>query len=119
MIAAYQRLHELGHAHSVEVWHQGELAGGTYGVTLGGLYAGESMFYRVSDASKVALVHLAGHLKARGYTLFDIQQRTAHTASLGAVEIPRGEYLGRLAAAVRRDVTFGRQLEGEGLAIER
>ena len=112
MIEAYQRLHELGYAHSVEVWHRGELAGGTYGVTLGGLYAGESMFYRVSDASKVALVHLAAHLKARGYTLFDIQQRTAHTASLGAVEIPRDEYLVRLAAAVRLDVTFGHQLEG-------
>jgi leucyl/phenylalanyl-tRNA--protein transferase len=112
MIDAYQRLFELGHAHSVEVWYQGELAGGTYGVTLGGLYAGESMFYRVRDASKVAIAHLAGHLRARGYRLFDIQQRTPHTASLGAVEIPRCEYLRRLAAALESKVTFGCQLEG-------
>jgi leucyl/phenylalanyl-tRNA--protein transferase len=70
------------------------------------------MFYRVSDASKVALAHLAAHLKARGYTLFDIQQRTTHTASLGAVEVSRSEYLRRLTTAVPLDVTFGRRLEG-------
>jgi leucyl/phenylalanyl-tRNA--protein transferase len=113
MIEAYLELHETGHAHSVEVWAQGELVGGTYGVTLGGLYAGESMFYRVRDASKVALAHLVPHLRARGYALFDIQQLTAHTASLGAVEIPRHQYLGRLAAALQADVTFGQQLEAE------
>jgi leucyl/phenylalanyl-tRNA--protein transferase len=107
MIAAYTRLHELGHAHSVEVWHEGQLAGGTYGVTLGGLYAGESMFHRQSDASKVAIVYLVAHLQARGYTLFDIQQRTPHTTSFGAVEIPRGEYLRRLDGALKRRVTFG------------
>ena len=111
MIAAYFALHELGHAHSVEVWQDGQLVGGTYGVTIGGLYAGESMFHRVRDASKVALVHLVSHLRARGYTLFDIQQATAHTASLGAVEIDRQQYLGRLADALAQNITFGTRLE--------
>lgn len=112
MIHAYTRLHELGHAHSVEVWHEGQLAGGVYGVTLGGLFAGESMFHRVRDASKVALVHLVAHLRARRFTLFDIQQSTTHTASLGAVQIARSEYLRRLAEALKQDVTFGSRLEG-------
>jgi leucyl/phenylalanyl-tRNA--protein transferase len=111
MIAAYVRLHELGHAHSIEVWNAGRLAGGTYGVALGGLWAGESMFHRERDASKVALAHLVRHLVARGYTLFDVQQCTPHTASLGAIEIERSEYLRRLADALARDVTFGSQLE--------
>lgn len=113
MIEAYTRLHEAGHAHSVEVWHQGHLAGGTYGVTIGGLYSGESMFFRVRDASKVALVHLVAHLRARGYTLFDIQQCTEHTESLGAVEISRHEYLHRLATALEQDVSFGDRLEND------
>jgi leucyl/phenylalanyl-tRNA--protein transferase len=112
MIDAYLRLHELGHAHSVEVWHSGVLAGGVYGVALGGLFAGESMFHRVTDASKVALARLVAHVRARGYTLFDIQQATPHTASFGAVEIPRAQYLRRLAAALAQDVTFGTRLEG-------
>jgi leucyl/phenylalanyl-tRNA---protein transferase len=93
-------LFDLGHAHSVEVWQDGQLVGGTYGVTLGGVYAGESMFYRERDASKVALVRLVRHLRERGYQLFDIQQLTAHSRSLGAIEIPRREYLRRLAAAL-------------------
>lgn len=112
MIRAYVRLHELGHAHSVEAWHEGVLAGGTYGVAIGGLFAAESMFYRVSDASKVALVALVNHLKARHYELLDIQQLTAHTARFGAIEIPRGDYLRRLANAVQRPVTFGDRLVG-------
>jgi len=112
MIAAYVRLFELGHAHSIEVWHEGELAGGTYGIAMGGLFAGESMFHRVTDASKVALAHLVPHLKARGYRLFDIQQLTSHTSSLGAIEIEREEYLRRLATALPLPVTFGTQLEG-------
>jgi leucyl/phenylalanyl-tRNA---protein transferase len=107
MMAAYERLFELGHAHSVEVWHEDRLAGGTYGVTIGGLYAGESMFYHARDASKVALVHLVRHLRERGYQLFDIQQLTPHTQSLGAIEIPRRDYLRRLADAVERAVAFG------------
>ena len=107
MIAAYEKLHAEGHAHSVEVWHGGELAGGTYGIGIGGLFAAESMFYRVRDASKVALVHLSDHLRHRGYVLWDIQQLTPHTESLGAIEIPRTEYLRRLRAAVELPVAFG------------
>src|SRR5262249_6261995 len=80
MIAAYSALHRLGHAHSAEVWLDGALAGGIYGVALGGLFAGESMFTRVRDASKVALVHLVGRLRERGYALFDVQYRNDHTA---------------------------------------
>jgi leucyl/phenylalanyl-tRNA--protein transferase len=111
MLGAYTRLFELGHAHSVEAWHEGHLAGGVYGVTVGGVFAGESMFYRVRDASKVALAHLVAHLKARGYRLFDIQQLTPHTARLGATEIPRKLYMQRLAEAVALSVRFGEQLE--------
>jgi len=107
MIRAYQRLFELGHAHSVESWHEGQLAGGVYGVAIGGLFAAESMFYRVRDASKVAVVHLVSHLRARGYQLLDIQQVTPATAQFGAIEIPRSAYLGRLARAVALPVTFG------------
>jgi leucyl/phenylalanyl-tRNA--protein transferase len=107
MIRAYTRLFELGHAHSVETWHEGQLAGGVYGVAIGGLFAAESMFYRAGDASKVALVHLVQHLQARGYRLLDIQQLTPATAPFGAVEIPRREYLTRLAEALGLAVTFG------------
>ncbi len=82
------------------------LAGGTYGVAIGGLFAAESMFYRVSDASKVALVHLVNHLRDRGYGLLDVQQWTPHTGRLGAVEIPRIEYLRRLAAVINEPITF-------------
>ena len=110
MIRAYSRLFELGYAHSIEVWHEGRLAGGTYGVAIGGLFAAESKFHRVRDASKVALVHLMGHLRARGYTLLDIQQLTPHTASLGAIEIPRREYLRRLQESLNLPVTFGGHL---------
>jgi leucyl/phenylalanyl-tRNA---protein transferase len=111
MIRAYHHLHELGHAHSVEAWDEGELAGGTYGVALGGLFAAESMFYRVPDASKVALVALVAHLRARGYQLLDIQQLTPHTTRFGASEIPRSEYIARLAEAIRLPVSFGDRLE--------
>lgn len=110
MIEAYTCLHELGHAHSIEVWCDGDLVGGTYGLAIGGLFAGESMFHRVRDASKVALVHLVHHLRERGYSLFDIQQCTAHTASLGAIDIPRDAYLRRLAEALPRQVNFGERL---------
>lgn len=107
MIAAYERLHRLGHAHSVEVWHGGELAGGLYGVALGGFFAGESMFHRKSDASKVALVYLVDRLRRRGFQLFDIQLLTEHTARLGAIEMPRKAYLARLQRALVCSVTFG------------
>ena len=111
MIEAYTRLHNLGHTHSVEVWYEGELAGGTYGVALGGFFAAESKFYRVRDASKVALVHLVEHLISRGYRLLDIQQLTEHTERFGATEIPRDEYLSRLAAAMKLRVDFGNELQ--------
>ena len=111
MFDAYVRLHELGYAHSVEAWREGRLVGGVYGLAIAGLFAAESKFHRVSDASKVALVRLVGHLRSRGYELFDIQQLTPHTARLGAVEIPRQQYLARLADALTRPVTFGDQLE--------
>jgi leucyl/phenylalanyl-tRNA--protein transferase len=112
MRRAYVTLHREGHAHSVEAWFNGALAGGTYGLAIGGLFAAESMFYRVSEASKVALVHFVDHLRARGFTLLDIQQLTPHTARFGAVEVPRREYLRRLAAALERPVTFGSGLQG-------
>jgi leucyl/phenylalanyl-tRNA---protein transferase len=99
-ITAYCRLHEMGFAHSVEVWAGDRLAGGLYGVSIGGLFAGESMFSRLADASKVALVRIAERLRAGGWQLFDVQLMTAHLRSMGAVEIPRGEYLSRLAAAL-------------------
>jgi leucyl/phenylalanyl-tRNA--protein transferase len=113
MIAAYCRMHALGHAHSIEAWHEQQLVGGTYGIAIGGLFAAESMFYRVRDASKVALAHLVAHLNARGYSLLDIQQWTPHTGSLGAVEISRDEYLRRLAKAIALPVTFGNELSGD------
>lgn len=93
MIEAYTRLHHLGYAHSVETWIDGELAGGLYGVAMGGMFYGESMFYRVRDASKIALVHLVLQLKHWGFGLIDCQMKTAHLASLGAREIPRAEFL--------------------------
>jgi leucyl/phenylalanyl-tRNA---protein transferase len=141
MIDAYCRMHALGHAHSIEVWAhlplppgvgrgegalrggphpnplpKGEgihLVGGTYGVSFGGLFAAESMFYLSRDASKVALAYLVAHLKARDYQLFDIQQWTPHTDSLGATEISRDEYLRRLAQVIDLPVTFGEVLCGD------
>ncbi len=105
-IEAYTELHRQGHAHSVECRREGELVGGIYGVTVGGLFAGESMFHRVSDASKVALVHLVEHLRQCGFALFDIQMLTPVTRQMGAVAIPREDYLRRLATAVERSVRF-------------
>ena len=117
MISAYSELNQLGHAHSVEVWLEGDLAGGTYGVAIGGLFAAESMFYRVRDASKVAVVSLLAHLQARGYQLCDVQQWTPHTGRLGAIMIPRCDYLRRLAEVVDLPVTFGSVLAGEPLDL--
>jgi leucyl/phenylalanyl-tRNA--protein transferase len=105
-IAAYTRLHEAGHAHSVECWREGRLAGGIYGVAAGGLFAGESMFHRESNASKLALFHLIGHLRERKFTLFDIQMPTPVTRQLGAIVISREEYLQRLDLAVRLERRF-------------
>jgi len=105
-IAAYTLLHQQGHAHSVECWQGRRLGGGASGVTVGGLFAGESMFHRAGDASKVALVHLVEHLRRRGFELFDIQMLTPVTAQLGGVAIPREEYLQRLARAIAKPVCF-------------
>jgi len=92
MVEAYTALHDLGHAHSVESWRDGELVGGLYGVSLGEVFFGESMFSHAPDASKVALVKLVERLRVRGCRVIDCQQATAHLASLGAREIPRREF---------------------------
>lgn len=105
-ISAYTELHRLGHAHSIECWHNGRLAGGVYGVAIGAFFAGESMFHRVNDASKVALFHLVEHLKARHYELFDIQMLTPITRQLGGITIPRHDYLARLSRAVGKARSF-------------
>ena len=105
-IEAYTRLHEQGDAHSIECWRGGELIGGIYGVSFGGFFAGESMFHRATNASKVSLVHLVGHLRERGFVLFDIQMITPATRQLGAVEVPRDHYLRRLKTAVEMNCTF-------------
>jgi leucyl/phenylalanyl-tRNA--protein transferase len=104
MAQAYGRLHALGLAHSAECWRGGELVGGLYGVAIGRTFFGESMFSRATDASKVALVHLVRRLSAWGFALVDCQVYTPHLASLGAVEIPRAEFLRRLAEAVDQPV---------------
>jgi leucyl/phenylalanyl-tRNA--protein transferase len=97
MKRAYIQLHKLGDAHSVEAWDsEGNLVGGLYGVTAGGYFSGESMFYRVADASKLCVLHLVEHLKARGATWLDIQTMTPHFAALGAIDIPRDEFLERI-----------------------
>jgi leucyl/phenylalanyl-tRNA--protein transferase len=106
MIAAYEALHALGFAHSLEVWCGAELAGGIYGVALGGLFAGESMCTRLRDGSKVALVFLVEHLRRQGFQLFDIQVLSEHTARFGGREIPRAEYLSRLRRALAFRVSF-------------
>jgi len=102
VVDAYTRLHELGWAHSVETWQDGRLVGGLYGVASGGLFAGESMFHRVSDASKVALVGLVEILRDEyaDQRLLDVQWRTDHLASLGVVEVSREEYTARLAKSL-------------------
>jgi len=106
MIAAYVRLHHLGFAHSVEAWKGGRLAGGLYGVSLGAAFFGESMFHRVRDASKVALVHLVRRLRDRGYQLLDTQTTTPHLRKFGCIEIPADEYLIKLEAALRKQCQF-------------
>lgn len=105
-LEAYTELHRQGYAHSVECWQGEQLAGGIYGVALGGFFAGESMFHRVSNASKVALAHLVGHLGEKGFLLFDIQMVTHITEQLGAVTVPRHAYLKRLAKALAHRCSF-------------
>jgi len=103
MQTAYTGLHELGHAHSVEVWMDDQLAGGLYGMALGRAFFGESMFSRHRDASKVALAHLCAHLQHEGFGIIDCQMETKHLASLGARPIPRSEFVALLRRAVAAD----------------
>ena len=101
VIAAYEQLHSLGHAHSAEVWEGEELVGGIYGVDAGGAFGGESMFYRRPNASKLALLHLIDHLASRGLTWLDIQVMTPHMDAMGATLVRRAEFLDRLERAQR------------------
>ena len=104
IIESYSRLHELGHAHSVEAWQEGKLAGGLYGVSEGGAFFGESMFHEATDASKVALCALVDHLRVQRFTLLDTQWLTPHLQQFGGIEISRRQYmflLGRAAALTR------------------
>lgn len=103
MIEAYTLLHQLGFAHSAETWIDGELAGGLYGVAIGHMFYGESMFTRVTDASKIAFVHLVWQLRRWGFGLIDCQTKTAHLASLGAREIPRAEFIRRLQELIKSE----------------
>jgi len=107
MVEAYCRLHEAGYAHSVEAWADGQLAGGLYGVSLGGCFFGESMYAKASNASKTALIDLAGELKSRGFALIDCQVYTRHLASLGAKHIARSEFLRVLGRALRQETRRG------------
>ena len=112
----YAQLFEIGHAHSVECWHEGRLVGGLYGVSLGGAFFGESMFSRQTDASKVALVHLVARLIADGFQLLDTQFITEHLTQFGTEEIPRAEYQRRLARALTVAADFQRAATGTGAA---
>jgi leucyl/phenylalanyl-tRNA---protein transferase len=106
IIQSYIQLHQLGHAHSVETWKDGKLAGGLYGVAIRGAFFGESMFSRMRDASKIALVHLVMRLKERGFTLLDTQYLTSHLEKFGAREIPRNEYLIQLEESLTKSCSF-------------
>jgi leucyl/phenylalanyl-tRNA---protein transferase len=106
MRAAYKRLHALGHAHSLEVWDAGELVGGLYGVAVGGVFTGESMFHRATDASKAALADLADRLLEAGGRLIDVQVVTPHLRSLGARDVPRAEFLALLGRVRDDQVTL-------------
>jgi leucyl/phenylalanyl-tRNA---protein transferase len=99
IVESYELLHKLGHAHSIETWHAGKLAGGLYGVAIGGAFFGESMFHRKTDASKIALLALVEHLRAKKFALLDTQWVTPHLVQFGAIEIPRSQYLRLLKRA--------------------
>lgn len=114
----FGELYRMGYAHSVEAWDRGRLAGGLYGLALGGVFIGESMFSRERDASKVALVHLVARLRLGGFVLLDTQFVTDHLAQFGATEIPRLEYRRRLAHALTVPATFTPDLGGGVLAAE-
>ncbi len=116
---AVLRLHQLGHAHSIETWHEGELVGGLYGISLGRAFFGESMFSRMTDASKVALAHLVARLRCGGFELLDCQFQTPHLASLGAVEIDREDYSVALGAALSTGVGAAPSASGDLSALDR
>jgi leucyl/phenylalanyl-tRNA--protein transferase len=103
---SYVNLHRLGHAHSVEAWREGRLAGGLYGVAVGGAFFGESMFHRETDASKVALVGLVERMRGRGFTLLDTQWSTPHLRTFGTLEISRAKYVRLLKGALAVDCGF-------------
>lgn len=106
IIQSYLRLHKLGRAHSVECWNNEKLVGGLYGVAIGGAFFGESMFSRMTDASKVALIYLVKRMNERGFILLDVQYSTPHLLSLGCIEIPHLEYMQRLQKAVQLNCHF-------------
>lgn len=114
MIEAYSTLHTLGHAHSIESWLDGQLAGGLYGIAIGGAFFGESMFSRADNASKVAVVTLVRQLRAWGFTLFDCQQYSPHMMRLGAEEIPRADFVKQLASAIALADRRGRWVLDQG-----
>lgn len=117
IIELYTTLHRMGHAHSVECWRDGRLAGGLYGVSLGGVFFGESMFSRASDASKIALVYLAASLKIGGYRFIDTQFITKHLTQFGATEIPRNEYRTLLRDAIDIHAVFVRDADADCIDI--
>ncbi|MFP5504992.1 MAG: leucyl/phenylalanyl-tRNA--protein transferase [Gammaproteobacteria bacterium] len=117
MQRAYQRLHALGYAHSAEAWQDGELVGGLYGVALGRVFFGESMFTRRSDASKIAFVHLVRQLQSWGFTLIDCQVYTGHLESLGATPIPRRDFIARLERDALPPDRAGRWQLDDGIAV--
>ena len=106
LAGAYSRFHRAGYAHSVEMWSGEKLVGGVYGVALGGVFAGESMFHTESDASKAALYYLVEHLRERGFVLFDVQVANAFTLQMGATEIRRDEFLKRVREGLAIEATF-------------
>ncbi len=113
IIRLYTQLHHYGYAHSIETWQDNKLVGGVYGISIGGLFAGESMFSRVTDASKVALATLLKHLKQQNYSLFDVQYTTEHLKRFGAIEISKEAYKQRLSQALENECSF---LEAEDFA---
>jgi len=115
IVDLYTSLHFKGHGHSVECWRDGNLVGGLYGISLKGVFFGESMFSRETDASKVALVHLAAKLSVGGYAFIDTQFITKHLSRFGAIEVPRNEYRGLLAAALKFDSDFDVPYNAEDL----
>jgi leucyl/phenylalanyl-tRNA--protein transferase len=117
IVRLYTALFERGAAHSVECWQGDSLVGGLYGISIGGAFSGESMFSRVADASKVALVHLVATLRLGGYRLLDLQFVTPHLKQFGAIEVPRAQYHRLLADALRYRGVFGRTTDGGGAGV--